>query len=296
MHGMRVGRSVPVIALAIGLAAPALAQHAVDMRRSAARDGRVEIENAAGSVRVIGWERGEVEVKGMLGAGAEDVDLSGNANRIRIDVETQGNPHGVRSDLEIHVPAGSRVDIESYSAEVVVTDVTGAVHVESVEGSISVTGATKTVELQTVSGAVAVTGANGRVQAESVNGSVTLTSVRGEVEASSVNGRVQVSGSLASRGAFETVSGGVRFDGELAKGASLDIESVSGSVEVSLPTNVSADFTLSTFSGSIKNDLGPAPHRTSKYTSEQELTFSTGGGGTAISIKTLSGSITLRKK
>ena len=53
---------------------------------------------------------------------------------------------------------------------------------------------------------------------------------------------------------------------------------------------------MSTFSGHVRNELGPAARRTSRHTTEKDLTFSTGGGGANVSVETLSGSITIRRK
>jgi len=90
----------------------------------------------------------------------------------------------------------------------------------------------------------------------------------------------------------------VRCEGERAKSAVLDAESVSGAIELSLPGTVAADFTLSTFSGTIENDLGPALDRESGHDnpSEKELSFTTGAGGASVTIHTLSGAIAIRKR
>ena len=45
-------------------------------RHFTARDGRVHIENMAGTIRVIGWARDEVAVTGTLGSGAGDLGCS----------------------------------------------------------------------------------------------------------------------------------------------------------------------------------------------------------------------------
>ena len=201
------------------------------------------------------------------------------------------------SQLEVHVPAGSRVEVESYAADVSVTGVTGAVTVECVNGSITVSGSTQEVDAQTVNGGVDVTGTATRVHAESVNGPVTIRGGSGEVQASTVNGRLVVSGKGPyERAELETVSGGMVFEGALGAHASVSMESVSGTAEIVLPANVSADFNVTSFSGGIENALGPAAERTSKYTTEKSLEFSTGGGGASISISTLSGGIQIRKR
>jgi DUF4097 and DUF4098 domain-containing protein YvlB len=277
---------------------PAAAQQKVDERRPASAAGLVEIENPAGTLRVIGWNQNEVAVTGTLGAGAEGLSVTGEKNRIRVEVETRGNPHGVASNLEVHVPEGSRLEIESFGGSIAVTDVKGTVRAENVNGDITVSGAAHEVDVQTVNGSLEVSAPARRVHAESVNGSVTVRGASGEVEASTVNGGLLVSGGTFTHGHLETVNGQVRFEGDLAKGAVLDADSVSGGIELALGPAVAADFTLSTFSGTVENELGPALDRESgrDNPSEKELSFTTGAGGATVTIHTLSGAIAIRKR
>lgn len=290
--------TVPIVVLALAAMPGVLrAQQRLDEKRSASPDGVVEIDNSAGSIRVIGWNRAEVTVTGTLGQGAESLDLSGSSRHTQISVETEGrNPHGIVSDLEIHVPAGSRVEISTFAANVVVTDVTGAVTAEGVNSNISVSGASKEVSAQSVNGTVDVSGASGRVHAESVNGSVTLKGVSGSVEANTVNGRLMVTGGGFQRAQLETVSGSLRFEGDVTKEGSVEAQTVSGGVDLVLPASISADFSLTTFSGDIQSDFGGAARRTSKFTSEKELEFSTGNGNAKVEVQTLSGAIVIKKR
>ena len=277
---------------------PAAAQQRVDEKRPAAANGLVEIENPGGSLRVIGWPKTEVTVTGQLGPGAESVSVTGEHNRIRVEVEARGNPHGVTSNLEVYVPEGSRLEIESFAGSITVTDVKGSVRAENVNGAITVSGPAREVDVQTVNGSLDVTTTARRVHAESVNGSVTVKGASGEVEASTVNGALTVTGGTFSHGHLETVNGKVRFEGDLAKNASLDAESVSGQVELLLPGAVAADFTLSTFSGTVDNELGPALVDRSGHENpgEKELSFTTGAGGASVTVHTLSGGIAIRKR
>ena len=275
---------------------PAAAQQKVEARRSASADALVEIENPAGSIRVIGWERGEVMVTGDLGAGASGLDFTGSGSRIRVGVDTERNPHGVISSLEVHVPAKSRLQIESFAGSITVEGVNGTVSAETVNGSITVSGQAREISAESVNGAVQVSGASTHTKAESVNGSVVVRGASGDLDASTVNGRLEVSGGAFVRAHLETVSGSLAFEGALASGASLEAETVSGSVTIALPANVAADFSISTFSGSVDNAFGPPATRVSEHTPEKELEFSTGGGGASVSVHTLSGGVTLRKK
>jgi DUF4097 and DUF4098 domain-containing protein YvlB len=288
-----------LLALTLALGGPpvaASAQVTLDQRQPAAPDGLVEIENPAGTIHVIGWEKAEVQVSGNLGRRAEGLEFHTKGSRTHISVETEGNPNSVSSNLEIHVPVGSRLEIEGFAATIKVEGVSGPVKAETVNGSITMTGGSKEVNLQSVNGSVDVTSPATRVHAEAVNGEVTVKDASGEVNANTVNGKLTVIGGAFTRARLETVSGDVYFEGALAKGATLDAETVSGAVELSLPAAVSADFSVSTFSGEIENDHGPSARKTSKWTSEKELRFSTGSGGAKVSVQTLSGDIRLRKR
>jgi DUF4097 and DUF4098 domain-containing protein YvlB len=285
------------VAAALGLSSlPAAAQQKVEARRSASAEALVEIDNPAGSISVTGWDRNEVVVTGDLGAGASGLDFTGSGSRIRVGVDTERNPHGVMSSLEIKVPAKSRLQIESFSGTITVADVSGTVSAETVNGSITIGGQAKEISAETVNGSVLISGASTHTRAESVNGSVTIRGASGDLEASTVNGRLEASGGTFERAHLETVSGALSFEGGLASGSTLEAETVSGSVTLVLPASVAADFSISTFSGGVENAFGPPATRVGQYTTEKELEFSTGGGGASVSVQTLSGGITLRKK
>ncbi len=288
--------------LVLGVAVAALAtaagaQQALNERRPAARDGVVEVSNVSGSVRVDGWEREEVEVTGTLGRGSERLEFSGSGPRTVVKVVLPDHARNVQgSDLTIHVPAGSRLETETVSADIAVDGVDGALDLRSVSGDIAAKGAPKEVRAESVSGKLEIQASAATMRAKSVSGDVVLRGVRGEVEASAVSGGVRVSGSDISRGDLETTSGNIRFDSGVTGNATLDIKTVSGSVELLLPADVAADFHVTSFSGGIENELGPAARRTSEYGPGKELEFSTGSGGAKVSVQSFSGGVRLRKR
>ena len=98
---------------------------------------------------------------------------------------------------------------------------------------------------------------------------------------------------LGAEFTVSTFSGAIT--NELAR-ATLAVESVSASVELILPAGLGAEFSVSTFSGDITNELGPAAEKSSKWTPEKELSFTTGSGGARITVETLSGAIHIRKR
>jgi DUF4097 and DUF4098 domain-containing protein YvlB len=286
------------LVLAAILAGPAglAAQTPVDQKHPAAPDAAVSIENTAGSTKVTGWERPEVQVKGTICSECE-LEVTGTDKQVHVEIQSEHvNPVAGKSDLEVFVPAGSSVSIEGFQATISVAGVTGSVKAETVNGSITQTGAAKGVELQSVNGAIELTKATGRIQAEAVNGPVTVRDASGELEASTVNGKLLVTGGSFDRVKLESVSGGVRFESGLSARATLSVESVSGAVDLFLPATFAAEFSVSTFSGAIVNELGPAAEKSSQWTPEKELSFTTGSGGARITVETLSGAVSIRKR
>jgi DUF4097 and DUF4098 domain-containing protein YvlB len=279
------------------LAAPAAGGgERVDARRPAAADATVQIDGAGGTLRIVGWDKPEVWVTGTLGADAEGLELSGPRDHLSIEIETMGNPDSVKSDLEIRVPSGAHVQVSAMSADISFAGVSGTVHADTVAGDLSVTGSAREVTLESVNGSVTAACACTRAHVESVNGAVTVTGGRGEIEASTVNGALTVTGGRFDRATLETVNGRITFEGELGPRATLGAESVGGSIELRLPAATDARIKAATFSGSIRSDWGEEARRTSRYTREQELSFTAGSGGASVDVQTLSGNVILTKR
>ncbi len=237
-------------------------------------------------------------MSGTLGRGTERLDFSASGDRtvVKVVLPHFSTRHVDGSDLEIKVPAGSSLEVETVSADTSVDKVLGGMRLESVSGAITVGGSPRQFEAESVSGDIEISAANSPGRATSVSGRVTLHGVAGEVKASSVSGDLVVKGGETSRVELETTSGGIRFDAALGKDGRLEAKTVSGAIELSLPAATAADFEVTTFSGDISNDFGPAARRSSEYGPGKELSFATGGGGARVAAKSFSGSITLRKR
>ncbi len=285
-----------ILVLALG-ASPAFAQERVDKSAPANPTGVVEIENVSGSVRVIGWNRDRVQVEGTLGRGTERLDFEAGTQRTSIRVVLPRHCHDCDgSDLEIHVPMGSRVEVEAVSADVSVRDVQGMLLLKSVSGEVMVTGDPKEVDARSVSGDVEISAVSAPVRAKSVSGDVRIRGAEGDVEAGSVSGEVLVEGGMIDRGEFGTTSGDIVIDGDLGPTARIDVKTVSGNIDFLLPASVGADFEISSFSGDIRNAFGPGARRVSRYTSEKELTFTAGSGGARVTARSFSGDVRLRRR
>ncbi|MDX1503492.1 MAG: DUF4097 family beta strand repeat-containing protein [Thermoanaerobaculia bacterium] len=290
-----------LLLLATLAAAPAAADRQVDRTVPADPEATVEIELVSGDLTIEAWDRNEVRITGTLGDDVEELVVDGSGRRITIEVEFPDRGgrswrRDIDADLEIFVPAGARVEAESVSASISATGVRGQVELSSVSGGLKVSGGGAALDLETVSGSIMVRRSPVPVAAESVSGSIDLDGVRGRVEASSVSGRIEVRADQADRIELEAVSGSIEFDGSLSGRARMDVSSHSGNVDVTLAGEVSADFDVSSYSGSIDNEFGPAPRRESRWVPSKSVEFTVGAGDAQVTIETFSGSVRLRRR
>lgn len=115
---------------------------------------------------------------------------------------------------------------------------------------------------------------------------------QGSVDARSTSGSVIVRGNDIVDGKISSVSGTASFSGTLTKNARLELESSSGSVDITLPNNFPGIYDLNSISGDIDNDFGPSPSHP-RHGTGAILKFSTGSGARIVAT-TVSGHINLR--
>ena len=248
-----------VALLAVLAAIPGgLAATTVDRTLPAAAAVRVSVEIVSGSVRIVTWERDEVRVLGTLGDDVRGLEIEGGAREVEISLDL---PRGrgsrrISADLEIHVPEGASLEIETVSADIDVAAVTGEVELESVSGDVQVASGPSSIEVSSVSGEISIEGTR-----------------------------------PVSRVEVEVVSGNVRLAATPSPGAKIAIEAVSGDAQLVLPATVSARFDLETFSGSISSDFGPSTAASSGILPGKEAEFTTGKGEARISVEVFSGRI-----
>jgi len=252
-----------------------------------AADGSVRIVNPAGRIRVIGWDTDSLAVSGR---GPGSLAAAGTANVRKLVVTG-------KAELEVHVPRGARVWVKSVSADIDVVGVDGTLDLNSVGGAIHVVGTPADVTAETMGGPVELAGGSGRARVKTVSGDILLRGASVDLGASTLSGTIVVraagwqrGGTGVQRGHFESVTGDVRFDGELGRGGIVEVESQSGAVALRVPATTVADFDLLSIGGSITNRL------TADVAERGALRFSTGPGGAQVIVRSFKGSISLEAK
>ncbi len=295
---MKALTKMVVLSLFLGQATIWAAQQ-VDETRSANPNAQVEIDVISGSIRITGWDRDEIAIQGTVGDDVEELEISGNNERISIDLDIPENWGNRRKeidvDLEISAPRGIRLEVETVSASIEATNLSGTAELASVSGAITVSGPLDRASVETVSGGIEIDGEQTRVETESVSGSIRLTGASESVEASTVSGQIKITAESVDRARFESVAGRIEFRGSLNEGGRLDAEVHSGGVLLELPADTAARFEIETFSGSIDNEFGPAAERSDRYSPGKWLKFMTGDGSAEINVESFSGTVKLKK-
>src|SRR5881398_1989284 len=259
-------------------------------------NGAVRITCPFGKIRVRGWDAETLAVTGRLERGAGRLSATGDAH-VRT-IEATGP-----ADLEVHVPRALTVWVTTTGADIDVIGVDGKLDLTSVGGAIHVVGTPQDVTAETMNGSVELAGGTGRARVKTVSGDILLRGASQDLGASTLSGRIVVraagwqrGGTGVQRGKFESVTGDVRFEGELGRGGVVEVESQSGTIEVRVPASTVAEFDALTSGGTITNTLGASQPRRRPASAGQELRFSTGTGGAQVTVRNFKGAIVLGPK
>ncbi len=287
-----------IIWLLTGLAAQA--GEPVEKSGKASANGRVFVENIAGSITVIGWDKNEIHVEGTLGKEVKELKFKTGKKKSIISVEYKKNRRNIRegADLVIKVPKGSKLEVECVSADVEASKLTGFLDLSSISGTVEFSGWCQELDAESISGDVLIDGGADEMSIESISGSVKAQAKgkSAEISAESVSGNVLLEYDTFLDLSAESVSGSIKIFGDLDPKSRIRCDVVSGTITLVMPGNVSASFEASTFSGNIDNDFGKKASRTSKYAPGKELEFTNGDGEADVELNSFSGDVRIRKK
>lgn len=287
---------VACLLLTLALAAPAVAEVAVDETRPLDPGGTLEISNVSGSVTVLGGA-GQVEITGTLGDDVEELEIEGDGRHLEIRVKTPRNTKSdmdIASHLTIRAPSDTLLEVQTVSASITVEDLNERLELQSVSGEIRAETRPRVLTVQTVSGKIHTAGASERAEVQSVSSVIELGEISGRIQASTVSGGIRVTGGSLDEAELSSVSGKIEVTTSLPAGAELHLTNHSGDTILDLGGGASASFDVSTFNGEIDNQLGPPAERTSKYAPGKSLEFSIGGGSARVEIESFSGRVTIR--
>lgn len=284
-------------ALFTAAAPPAAAQRTVAERFAAAPDGFVRVQNIAGSIKLIGWDRDSIVVSGAVyDTPAERFEVQRGEGGVKLGLWDTTVERTEPSHIEVRVPARSRVWIRTGSAAVFIDAVTGTLDVNSVGGDIEVRGAPAEVFAESMTGRLTLDVRSAVARAKTVTGAILVRGIITDATATSVSGNVLLEDAAVERGSFESVDGELRFVGQLRRGATLDFVTHAGAVEFLLPAATAAEFRFSTYEGGLRSEF-KAPIRTTRSKIKgSEQSFVLGQGGALVNVRTFRGHFVVRSR
>jgi DUF4097 and DUF4098 domain-containing protein YvlB len=218
-----------------------------------AQSGRVELDNINGAVHISTWDRNEVKVDAIKSA-----DTKERLDEARIEVDSSKDRVSIRTRYPDHDQTFNWGSHNNPAA---------------VEYTLTVP---RNVRLDEI---------------KLINGSLDISGVKGEVRASCINGKLEAH-NLAGRAHLSTINGRLEAGFDQLAGSSIELDSVNGSVALTIPSDSKAEIEASTISGGIDNDFGL--HVTHHQFVGHDLRGELGNGGTRIKLENVNGRIEVR--
>jgi len=293
--GQRGVRTCAIASLiAISVTSAASAQLPVLRARALDATAAVKILNPAGSIRLVGWDRDSIVVRGRVARG-QHLIFSGSASGVKVVIEDSATSADSRpSELVIYLPRASQISTKSASAAITGTDVSGWFY--SVSGNIRLAGSATSIEAETMDGSIDLNVAVPWVRARTGSGTLTLRRAAPDADLATISGPLNVATASVRRGRFSSVTGDIRMIGAPPADALLELSNHEGAVELLLPRNVGGVFDLSTVSGTIENGLASARPAARDPMQNRALHLELGGGGAHVTVRTFRGIIRLRSQ
>lgn len=246
---------------------------------------RVEVSSIRGHVTILNSDSATAEVK-IVRTARTQADLEYH----KIEVQQTGNRLVVRGIQEPDNRRNQNIQVNHEvtlrlprSIDLAVKSISGRLEAADVDGETLV---------NSISGSVKLGHVGGKLQLNSVSGNLDVGNVGGDARLTSISGNVRL-GQMNSLLELTSVSGGVNATLMSLSPQGIQIKSVSGSVELGFKSDVNADLRAESISGGVHIDMPNVTRDIEANSSNVRARI--GGGGTPITIFSVSGNVRLTR-
>lgn len=262
------------------------------LRARALRAGSpVKMFVPSGTVRLIGWDRDSIDVRGQIPASAQLLFGGSDSAGYKLVVEQRGESSPAPSHLVVRLPRKSQISLKTADALVEATDVGGWFY--TVSGRIHIDGAMASLDVEAMSGDIDLDATTPWARAKTGKGHLVVRGSPQDVDASTIGGTLDIAAASIIHGRFTSVTGDIHYASAIAPRALFEFSTHSGIVDLLLPRDVSARIELSTVDGEIDNgftQLRPAA------AGVHNLQLSLGSGAADVTVRTFKGTVLLRAR
>ena len=264
---------------------------------------RVEVSSIRGPVEIVNGDGATAEVQIIRTARTRDdleyhkIEVAQRGNSLVIrgvqePEERQERNIRVNHHVKLKLPRSIDLSVSSVSGWIKAGDVDGQIQVSSISGAANIGNVGGKLQVSSISGSLEIGNVGADARVNSISGNLEIGNVGADSRVNSVSGNVglgQVNGTLE----VTSVSGGLNATLLNLSPQGIHIRSVSGSVEIKFRSDVNADFKADGVSGEVYLDV-PNVTRESEEKSPN-VRARIGGGGTPITISSVSGNIRLTR-
>lgn len=228
----------------------------IELERELAPDGRLEVRNVTGEIRVRPGTGNRLQLSGSLGEGVAELRVGGDRSHLTVEVVPMKNPRELApTQLWLTVPATVSLILQSVSADVDVDGMQGPLEVETVSGDVALAAQSRSLELRTVSGNMQLRSPAEYSRINTVSGDVEAHGMSGRLTLETVSGNATLSGDAFDNVDIKSISGDVSASLSLTPQGRLAGESLSGNLRIDLPRETLAVMRLNSFSGDVHADF-----------------------------------------
>lgn len=299
LHG-RIARAVcalSILALLSASSVQAQAMRNVEHRAKLDRRGDLRVWSLSGSIRVTGWDRDSIVVRGRVPTD-QQFGCGGNNGGVKCAVDIAARYDGIApgSSIELFVPNTIQLWIKSGSADIVISNFNGTLDAYSVSGRIQVNGHARAIALESMSGQVVVDATTTTLRAKTAGGSIDVTGSVDDAQVSSVSGDIVMSNARVQRGKFESIDGNTTWRGALMKDASLEFGSHGGAIELRLPGTTGGQVSINNFAGPVQSDFEPGKLAARDRKAQDLIIMLPGNADARITVRNFKGPVRLLRQ
>ena len=251
MFGVAIGVSIWWVSIKTGLAST---RNTVtkELRQTypLTDHGHLRVDNINGKIRIIAWDRPEIEMVAVKRADTEadlddlEIEIHSTAEQFQIHTKNPRRKWSFRSnhsasvDYELKVPVQAGLDnVQNVNGSIEISGVQGKVHASTVNGRLAADGLSADAELGSVNGGVQAAFDHledvRNASIKTVNGRVRLTlpeEGNAEVSAHTLNGSIHSGPDLPVKKKSPV---GTDLHGTMGKGgAQIKAETVNGAIQI----------------------------------------------------------------
>ncbi|MBA3634529.1 MAG: hypothetical protein H0W58_17245, partial [Acidobacteria bacterium] len=220
-------------------------------------NGRVSVSNVNGSITIETWDNPQVKLEAVKIADSKE-----RLTEVEIKIDARQDSFSVETDYENMRSRNGDKSRNNGKLQV-------EFHLIVPRGAIL-------DEIETVNGSISISNAVNTTKASAVNGEVKATNLRGTANLSTVNGTVEAD--------FE----------QLQAGSRISLNTVNGTVNLTIPSDANATIKADSLNGNISNDFG-LPMRKGQYIG-RNLYGRIGSGDVQIKLNSVNGGLSIRRK